>query len=94
MKTKLYLIGLAGLFVLVVSPALAQYGGYGNQRNNGLYPNQPNLQSPPASDYDRYNPRSDGESYGRPMYPKEPTFGDPRPYRHTNPNTCTGLLCD
>ncbi len=31
---------------------------------------------------------------GRPRYPQEPTLGDPRPYRHTDPSQCTGLLCD
>ncbi len=42
-------------------------------------------------DYGYGLPHSD---YGRPSYPQEPTLGDPRGHRHTDPSKCTGLLCD
>lgn len=52
-----------------------------------LQPRQPesSIYSPPTNN-----------SFGEPgyTYPKEPTLGDPRPYRRTDPRTCIGLLCD
>jgi hypothetical protein len=86
-------IALAALLALIVSPALAQYDD--NRRDGVFGPDsnqRPQLDSPKG--------RSDAKAqqapggYGQPYYPKEPTSNDPRSYRHTNPNTCTGMFCD
>jgi hypothetical protein len=87
-------IALAALLALAVSPALAQYDD--NRRDGVFGPNSNQLPQP-----DSPKGRSDAQQapgapggYGQPYYPKEPTSGDPRSYRHTNPNTCTGMFCD
>lgn len=49
----------------------------------GLYAREPKP--------DLYGPSLEG---GTKLYPKEPTLGDPRRFRKTDPRTCYGMLCD
>ena len=62
-------------------------------------------QPPPRSSdfgYGASQPRPAAGPYDHPtlgspeprVYGRTPTLGDPRPYRNTNPRTCTGLLCN
>jgi hypothetical protein len=96
-------IALAALLALIVSPALAQYDD--NRRDGVFGPDsnqRPQLDSPKARSDAQQAPGASGApgvpgapgGYGQPYYPKEPTSGDPRSYRHTNPNTCTGMFCN
>ena len=90
----LKMIALAALLALTVSPALAQYDD--NRRDGVFGPDsnqRPQLDSPKGRSDAQQAPGAPG-GYGQPYYPKEPTSGDPRSYRHTNPNTCTGMFCD
>ena len=85
------------------APSLAQTTEPSDQ--GGLYAPSYNYdlqKNKPWSSGNYYEPRPAAGPYDKPtltnpapvIYGKKPTFGDPRPYRNTNPNTCTSLLCD
>jgi len=89
--------------LLAAAPVSAQswkndqgYGSYGTSTqpsyNSGrsAYGQQSSTPRPAASEYDR---PTLGDSQPR-IYGKEPTLGDSRNYRRTNPRTCGSLLCD
>ncbi len=98
---------LASVLAMAASivPAAAQYdSGYGSNYGYG----QGNTWQPGGA-YDTNQPgtwTSQGYTVTTPgtrvspldgtrrVYPNEPTLGDPRGYRRTDPSTCTGLLCD
>ena len=85
------------MIVALTAPALAQHdsrhgwswrsndSGYSWERDSsppGYIPAQPGDRG--SSIYDT-RPR---------VYPQEPSLGDTRPYRFTDPSRCTGLLCN
>ena len=94
---------MRALIVLVVcvfalaSPAWADCWPYCDQRAPEGQIYQPDSQVYHPQTYDPYGSQIYQpiyRPYESPQYPKEPTLGDPRPYRETDPQACTSLLCD
>ncbi len=72
------------LIVVLGFVLLAQYPSWDSRRDPNSY------QRPAIPDDGRKSTLGDPSPR---LYPQQPTLGDPRPYRRTDPS-CTGMLCN
>ena len=94
---------------LLLAPAIAQaqygtnsntYGGggtyspYGSPTYGNYWDRQGSSPIPPGYTVTAPGTPVSPLQPGRRLYPQQPTLGDPRGYRLTDPTRCTSLLCD